>query len=102
VKREAEQFGLRVCELVQELFDEGVTMAPANEFFVTLHRDRVVSIRLFLRPPGADGVAPMNISTQQAVELAAWLVAAAGLGEHMTHEEARTYFDRAFQEILET
>lgn len=77
-------------------------MPPFNEFMATNHRDRVVSLRLFLRQRGEEVVSPMNISSQQACELAAWLVIAAGLGEHMDLHEALDYFQRAYREAVNT
>jgi len=99
MKREADALRTHVRELVDELFEEGTPM-PANQFFVTHHNGNVVSLRLFLRGAGEEVARPMNISVQEACELAAWLVVAASLGEQMNHEEAHAYFERAFRDAL--
>jgi len=71
---------------------------PANEFMVTLYNDRVVSLRLFRRQRGEEVASPMNLSTQEACELAVCLILAAGMGEHMSAEEAIQYFRRGYAE----
>ncbi len=101
MKREAEALRTSLRELVDELAETEEHM-PANEYLVTNHNNRVVSLRLFLRTAGDDTVRPLNVHVQDACELAAWLVVAAGLGEQMNFEEARAYFDRALKEALES
>lgn len=100
MKREADTLRSNVRELVDELEEERKTAMPANEFLVSMHRGRVTSLRLFMRAPGEEIAKPINISVQQACELAAWLVVGAGLGDDMDATEARDYFLRALEEAL--
>jgi len=73
---------------------------PINEMGITTYNDKVVALRLFVRDSGGLMCRPMNLTSQQACELAAWLVVAAGLGEHMSMDEAKDYFERAHKEAL--
>ncbi len=100
MKREADTLRTNVRELERELEQEGSNAMPMNEFAVTNYNDRVVSLRLFLRKSGEEIAVPMNVTSQQACELAAWLLVCAGLGEHMSLTEARDYFDQAYREAL--